>query len=168
MIRAVRDLLPFPRSFMANPLAFGAPFPGISVLIIDPNKDDRRYYAGGLRSSSTDYLVLEAGNGSSGLDLYRTTHRIDCVVLELFLPDVEALEVLASIVLNAYRPTVAVVGLARWASRTLSDIAVQKGLQACLMKSETPPDVLDREIQKAMRTVFSHRTKQSSDYLPLN
>src|SRR5262245_63516789 len=108
MSRAVRDLIPFPRSVMANPLAFGAGFPSISVLMIDPNEEDRGYYAKGLRSSSTDYLVFEAGSGGLGLDLYRT-HRIDCVVLELFLPDMDALEVIATIVPMAQRSTVVLV-----------------------------------------------------------
>src|SRR5262249_18127093 len=110
MIRAGRDLISFPRSVKGNPLAFCWVFSPITVLMIDPNEDDRGYYAKGLRSSSTDYLVFEAGSGRSGLDLYRT-HRIDCVVLDLFLPDVDALEVLATIVPAAQRPMVAVLGL---------------------------------------------------------
>jgi len=167
MIRAVRDLIPFPRSVMANPLAFGAGFPSISVLMIDPNEDDRGYYAKGLRSSSTDYLVFEAGSGRSGLDLYRT-HRIDCVVLDLFLPDVDALEVLATIVPAAQRPMVAVLGLSRWSSRTLTDMALQKGVQTCLIKSETSSDTLERGIQDAMSAVLARQTHKTSDYLPLN
>jgi CheY-like chemotaxis protein len=167
MIRAVRDLIPFPQSVMANPLAFGAGFPSISVLIIDPNEDDRGYYAMGLRSSSTDYLVFEAGSGRSGLDLYRI-HRIDCVVLDLFLPDMDALEVLATIVPTAQRPTVAVLGLTRWSSRALTEIALQKGVQTCLIKSETSSDTLERGIQDAMSAVLAHRTQKTSDYLPLN
>lgn len=167
MIRAVRDLVPFPRSVMANPLAFGGGFPNISVLMIDPNEDDRGYYAKGLRSSSTDYLVFEAGSGGLGLDLYRT-HRIDCVVLELFLPDMDALEVIATIVPMAQRQTVAVVGLTRWSSRTLTDIALQKGVQTCLVKSETSSDALERGIQNAISAVLAHRTHTTSEYLPLN
>jgi DNA-binding NarL/FixJ family response regulator len=167
MMRVVRDVVPFPRSLMADPLAFGAAFPGTTVLIIDPNENDRRYYAKGLRSSSTDYLVLEAGDGRSGLEVHRT-HRIDCVILELVLPDVDALEILASMVPIASRPTVAVVALAQWSSPSLYDIAMQKGVQACLIKSETSRDVLEQTIQKAMSAVFSYRNKTASDYLPLN
>lgn len=167
MIRAVRDLVPFPRSFMTNPQSFSGTFPGISVLMIDPNEDDREYYAKGLRLCSTDYLVFEAGNGRSGLDLYRT-HRIDCVIFELSLPDVDALEILATLIPMAHRPTVAVVGLARWSSRALVDIALQKGAQACLIKSETSSDVLEQAIQKAMSAVSYNRNKKLSDYLPLN
>jgi DNA-binding NarL/FixJ family response regulator len=165
MIRAVGDVVPSPRSLMAAPLAFGAAYPGTTLLLIDPNEDDRRYYAKGLRSCSTDYLVLEAGDACSGLDLYRT-HRIDCVILELLLPDVDAIEVVASMVPVAYRPTVAVVALARWISSSLSDIALQTGAQACLIKSETSRDILEQTIQRAMSAVFSRQTK--ADYLPLN
>jgi DNA-binding NarL/FixJ family response regulator len=144
MISPGCDVVPFPRSVMAIHQAFSAPFPGITVLLIDPSEDDRNYYAEGLRACSTDYLVLEASDGRTGLDLYRT-HRIDCIILELVLPDVNAVKVLATVV-----PRVAVVALSRWNSKMLSEIALQYGAQACLIKSQTAGEVLDHVIQKAV------------------
>jgi DNA-binding response OmpR family regulator len=60
--------------------------PTTSVLLIDSNANERAFYADGLKRCSPDYLKLEATDGRSGLDLYRS-RRIDCVVLELALPD---------------------------------------------------------------------------------
>ena len=65
-----------------------------SVLFIDGNAADRTYFAEGLKRCSSDYLILEAPDGKSGLDLYRRSPRIDCVVLELDLPDRSGFEIL--------------------------------------------------------------------------
>ena len=40
-----------------------------SVLFIDGNAADRTYFAEGLKSCSSDYQILEATDGESGLDL---------------------------------------------------------------------------------------------------
>ncbi len=58
-----------------------------SVCFIDGNDADRAYSAEGLESGSSEYLILEAPDGESGLDLYRRSRQIDRVVLELSLPD---------------------------------------------------------------------------------
>src|SRR5690242_18175308 len=68
--------------------------PTTSVLLIDGNDTDRAYFAEGVKSCSPDYLILEAKDGASGLDLYRRSQRVDCVVLELDLPDRSGFEVL--------------------------------------------------------------------------
>ena len=41
-----------------------------SVLFIDGNDAGRAYFAEGLKSRSSDYLILEASDGESGLDPY--------------------------------------------------------------------------------------------------
>src|SRR5207344_3326511 len=87
--------------------------PTTSVLFIDGNDSDRTFFADGLKSCSSDYLILEATDGESGLDLYRRSQRIDCVVLELDLPDRSGFEVLVTLVPIASRPNVAVIVLTR-------------------------------------------------------
>ena len=165
MISTAYDIVPFPRLVMADPLAYGAGVPGMTILLIDPNEDDRTHYAKALRACSTDYLVLEAPDGRSGLELYRS-HRIDCIVLEPLLPDMDALEILSTVVPKAYGPTVAVVCLARWTTRGLSDLLLQKGAQACVTKSETSGRALERVIQKAMDAITGG--PKMPDFLQLN
>lgn len=76
-----------------------------SVLFIDENDVDRAYFAKGLQSCSSEYLILEAQDKESGLDLYRQSPRIDCVLLELDLPDRLGSEVLVDLVPFARRRT---------------------------------------------------------------
>jgi hypothetical protein len=60
--------------------------PATSVVLIDGSKNHRTYWADQLKRCSADYLIVGAGDRESGLELYRP-RRIDCVVLELSLPD---------------------------------------------------------------------------------
>src|SRR6266571_436788 len=123
---------------------------GTSVLLIDGNAADRAFYADGLKSCSADYLILEATDGESGLDLYRRSQRIDCVVLEFALPDGSAFEVLVDLIPFVHRPNVAVIVLTRFGYRGLWELAKQNGAHACLLKQHTSGDVLDKGIQRAV------------------
>ena len=67
--------------------------PATSVLLIDGNHTDRKFFADQLKDRSPDYKILEATNGEEGLILYRS-RRIDCVVVALELPDQSGLKVL--------------------------------------------------------------------------
>ena len=71
--------------------------PTTSVLFIDGNDTDRKYFAKQLKGRSPDYEILEATDGESGLLLYRS-RRIDCVVVALELPDQSGLKVLVDLV----------------------------------------------------------------------
>jgi len=64
-----------------------------SVLLIDPNNDDRQYWMGRLASSSAHYKVFEAKDAETGLALCHS-ERVDCVVMELHLPDMSGFQVL--------------------------------------------------------------------------
>jgi CheY-like chemotaxis protein len=78
-----------------------------SVLLIDGNDADRAFYAGELKACSP-YQVVEATDGQSGLDLYRS-QRIDCVVTELALSDKSGFEILADFVPVSSKPQIAVL-----------------------------------------------------------
>ena len=64
-----------------------------TIVLIDPNNEDRQYYREQLKISSKDYTVLEADTAERGLAICRT-ERIDCVVTELHLPDMSGFQVL--------------------------------------------------------------------------
>ena len=126
---------------------------GTSVLLIDGNAADRAFYADGLKSCSADYQIIRATEGQSGLDLYRRSRRIDCVVLELALPDGSAFEVLVDLIPIVHRPNVAVIVLTRFGYRGLWELAKQNGAYACFLKQHTSGDVLDKAIQRAVAFV---------------
>jgi CheY-like chemotaxis protein len=83
-----------------------------SVLLIDGSQDQRAYWADQLKRCSPNYEIVEASDGQSGLDLYRS-RRIDCVVLALSLPDQSGFQTLVELVPIASRPEVAVFMLTR-------------------------------------------------------
>jgi len=121
-----------------------------SVLFIDGNDADRAYFAEGLKLCSPDYLILEARDGASGLEIYRRSSWIDCVVLELDLPDRSGFEVLIDLVPLVRRPNVPVIVLTRLTDRGVWTLAKRNGALACFVKQHMGYDALDRAIQNAV------------------
>lgn len=119
------------------------------VLFIDGSAKDRALYVSGLQHCSPDYQIIEAPDGQSGLAVFQD-QRIDCVVLELDLPDLSGFEVLGRINPTVKRPNVAVVGLTRLAHRGLYEIAQSIGAYVCFYKPHTSPYDLDRAVQRAI------------------
>jgi CheY-like chemotaxis protein len=123
-----------------------------SVLLIDGFSADRTYFANQLKHCSFDYQIIEATDGHSGLELYRS-RRVDCVVLELTLPDRSGFEVLENLVSSVDRPQVAVIALTHLIHYGVWELAKQKGAYACLVKKLTSGEDLDRAIQQAVALV---------------
>jgi len=123
-----------------------------SVLFIDASKNQRAYWAEQLTHCSPDYQILEASDGQSGLDIYRSRH-IDCVVLELSLSDQSGWETLINLVPVASRPDVAVVVLTIMTHQGVWELARQNGAYACLAKKFTTGEDLDKAIQRAVAFV---------------
>ena len=90
--------------------------PITSVLFIDGSKNQRAYWVDQLKRCSLHYEFLEASDGQSGLALNRS-RRIDCVVLELSLPDQSGFQTLVDLVAIASWPYVAVVVLTHMTHR---------------------------------------------------
>ena len=123
-----------------------------TILLIDDNDNDRTYYAERLKIGLPDCHVLEAKDGRSGLDLYHS-RRIDCIVTELYLPDMSGYELLVEVVPHPSKPTTAVIMLTRAVWRNLNELALQHGAHAFLVKRFTSGDELGLIIQKAMARV---------------
>jgi DNA-binding NarL/FixJ family response regulator len=126
--------------------------PGTSVLLIDGDSTDRITFASQLKRCSPDYKILEAKDGEEGLALYRS-RRIDCVVLEIQLPDLSGFEVLMTLVPLARKPRIAVIVLTKLTHRGLWELAVKNGAYVCFHKSHTTGEDLDRAIQRAIAFV---------------
>ena len=93
-------------------------------------------------------------NGQAGLD-FCETYPIDCVVLELRLPDMSGFAVLAKLVSLARHPDLAVIILTRYDNQSLLEVALKKGAQISLRKSVTSGDLLS----KAISAVLQARTQ---------
>jgi DNA-binding NarL/FixJ family response regulator len=136
-----------------------APSP-TTVLLIDPHKEDREYWTQRLNISSPQYIVLEAETGKSGLLMCRQ-QRVDCVLVELSLPDMSGFEVLIKLVPRARRPDLAVMVLTRLALYPMGDLALKNGAQDYLVKSRISGDNLDWAIQKAIFAVAFKKSHSS-------
>jgi DNA-binding NarL/FixJ family response regulator len=142
-------------------------FAPATILVIDANAQDRQYFTDHLRTHASDFQVLEATTGRSGLDVYqRRLQQIDCVVLELTLPDISAFEVLMQLVPRAEAPNVAVILLSTTPRRSLMDLAMKHGAQACLDKSQTSGYELSLAIRKAVNRVETMRKQPVVTLVP--
>ena len=126
--------------------------PTTSVLFIDGSKNQRAYWAEQLKCCSPDYQILEASDGQAGLDICRS-RRIDCVVLELSLPDQEGFKTLVELVPVASRPKIAVIVLTLMTHPGVWRLAKENGAYTCLAKDYTTGEDLDKAIQRAVAFV---------------
>ena len=136
-----------------------------SVLIIDGSKNQRTYWADQLKRCSPGYVIVEASNGQLGLDLFRS-RQIDCVVLELGLPDQSGIQTLVELVSSVSRPQVAVIVLTHMPDRGISELASQNGAYASFVKRHTTGEDLDRAIQRGVSLVgHMNDSRQSTNTL---
>jgi CheY-like chemotaxis protein len=131
------------------------------ILFIDDNKDECDYFIQRLQLDSPEFTVLHAESGQSGLARCKDTP-IDCIVLEVDLPDMSGFEVLLKLVPRSWHPDNAVVVLTRLANTYLLQAAVTNGAQAAFYKPMTCGDMLTKAILKAMATVPKERKQDST------
>ncbi len=124
----------------------------IPILLIDGNHKDREYYAQRLKASSPDYDVVQAWTGQSGLAVC-SRQPIECVILEIDLPDMSGFEVLAKLVPRALQPEIAVIVLTTLSNPFLLELAMKNGAKAAFHKTMMSGDILDKAVFKAISTV---------------
>jgi DNA-binding NarL/FixJ family response regulator len=128
-----------------------------TVVLIDPNNEDRQYYSERLKISSKGYKVLEASTAERGLAICRT-ERIDCVITELHLPDMSGFQVLIRLNPIVHRSLhIPVIALSHFILPSIIEAAKKLGAQSYLIKSHASCDDLDRAIQKAIARVEGAR-----------
>lgn len=123
-----------------------------SVLLIDANDKDRQYYAHGLKVSSPDYTIFEAATAQAGLDLYKA-QSIDCVILELSLPDASGFDVLAELVPIARQPQIPLIVLTSFNNLALLEVAKMNGAFVTLQKEITSSEGLGKIVRKAIEII---------------
>jgi len=128
----------------------------ISILFIDSNKRDHDYYAWRLRASPLSYDIVHAASGRAGLD-HCARQPIECVVLEIDLPDMSGFEVLAELVRSACHPEMAVVVLTGHPNPYLLELALKNGAQAALQKMTPSGHKIEKCILAAIASVKGNR-----------
>jgi DNA-binding NarL/FixJ family response regulator len=131
-----------------------------TILLIDGYEKDRTYYVDRLKASLPTSVILEAKDGQSALALL-PSRSVDCIVLELVLPDISAFEVLLRLVPLVKHQTVAVVMLARETIPSIADLARQYGAQSVLIKRLTSGEDLAEAIGKAIAVVAPRRKDEA-------
>ena len=122
------------------------------ILLIDPSHRDRDHYTQRLQTSSVQLVVFHAITGQAGLDLC-SRQRVNCIVLELDLPDMSGFEVLLRLVPHPQHPAIPVIILTRIANQYLLDAAINNGAQAAFHKSISSEEVLLNVILKSITTI---------------
>lgn len=130
-----------------------------TVLMIEDDPNELAFWSSALRNCSTHYSVLEATSGQEGLELLRL-QEADCVLLDLDLSGSSGFQFLFDLVPNRNRPEIAVLIFTRLRNPTLTNMALENGAQAYLIKQGTSPDALDKAIQKAVTTIASALGKE--------
>ena len=133
----------------------------IKVLLVDPNKEDREYWVDRLTISSPAFSVLEADNGAVALAICES-QRIDCVVVELTLPDMSGFQLLTRLIPRAFDPQLPVIVLSRLNLPPMRRLAINNGAQTYLHKSAVAGHVLGWEVQKAIAAVAFQRARHSA------
>jgi DNA-binding NarL/FixJ family response regulator len=128
----------------------------ISILLIDGNDRDCDYYSWRLHGSPLKYDLARATTGRAGLD-HCARQPIDCVVLEIDLPDMSGFEVLAKLVRSASRPEMAVVILTGHPNPYLLELALKNGAKAALQKEAPSGRTLEKYILNAIASVKRDR-----------
>jgi ribose transport system substrate-binding protein len=124
-----------------------------TVLVIDEDEEQRKYWCEALIHSAHHYTVLEASKGQLGLDLCRS-QRVDCIVLELDMPE-SGFYVLFDLIRDRTRPQIAVVILTHLLAPNVLEMAKHNGAQVCLVKQATSAQDLENAIQNAVTAVRS-------------
>ena len=133
-----------------------------TVLLIDPDREDRRYWTERLKSSSQHYQVLEAEDAETGIAIWKS-EQVDCVVLELHLPDMSGFQVLLQlnpIVRHCLQTPV--VTLSHFILPSIAEAAKTLGAQSYLIKARASGDDLICAIQKAIAIVRLDREEVTS------
>ena len=125
-----------------------------TVLFVDDNPEDLTVWADALATCSSRYSVLKVTSGEAALALFNDRH-IDCVVLDLDLPQSSGFELLFQLVPRRDHPRVAVIILTRLRNPVLHQMSLDNGAQAYLVKPGTSAQDLDLAIQQALAAVAS-------------
>jgi DNA-binding response OmpR family regulator len=128
----------------------------MNILFIDSDEQQRQRWVDALITYSPGYICFHAADGRTGLAVAAREH-VDCVILELNLPDRSGLAILLELVRFVRSPQMPVVVLTEVPLELISDIALRNGAQSCLAKEPIIIADLDVAIRNAVAAVSPNR-----------
>jgi serine phosphatase RsbU (regulator of sigma subunit) len=131
--------------------------PPIQVLLVEDDAGDALLVEEHFARSSISVALHRVTSLAEAIDSRRI--RVDCVLLDLALPDARDLEALG-VVLDAFDAPVVV--LTGFSDHDLGVAAVSAGAEDYLAKNEVDPALLERSVRYAIER---HRTKDTSRQL---
>jgi CheY-like chemotaxis protein len=118
--------------------ADAAPEPQPAVLVVDDVETVRRLMARILERAG--YRVLQASDGLGGIEAFRAAPRqIDCVLLDLVLPDIGGGQVVAAI--REIRPDVPIVVMSGHASEEAAALLLGQSVASIVQKPFQPAEL---------------------------
>jgi DNA-binding NtrC family response regulator len=116
------------------------------ILIVDDGKDFRE----ALRDFLVylGYQVQEASDGRKALDLLRKSHGIDLVLLDINMPRLHGVEILAQI--RKMAPELNVIIVTGHCTRDIMASLPEGHVQGCIEKTENP-DKIKKIIEKTLK-----------------
>jgi serine phosphatase RsbU (regulator of sigma subunit) len=134
-----------------------APNHRMTVLLIEDDEDDALIVDDLLSASATNVRLLHGLTLARGLELL-SANTVDCVLLDLRLPDAEGLEAVTRV--REASPRIAVVVLTGFDEATAGEAAVDAGAQDYLSKANVDADLLSRAIRYAVGRRHAEETQQ--------
>jgi DNA-binding response OmpR family regulator len=130
----------------------------MNVLFIDSDEQQRQRWVDALVAYSPSFICFHAADGRTGLGVAAREH-VDCVVLELNLPDRSGLAILLELVHFVRYPQMPVVVLTELPLELITDIALRNGAQSCLVKEPIIIADLDMAIRRAVAAVGPNKNR---------
>jgi DNA-binding response OmpR family regulator len=130
----------------------------MNILFIDSDDQQRQRWVDALITYSPGFICFHAADGRTGLAIVAKEH-VDCVVLELNLPDTSGLAILLELVHFVRHPQMPVVVLTEVPLELISDIALRNGAHSCLVKEPINIAHLDVAIRSAVAAVGPNKNR---------
>ena len=117
-----------------------------TVLFIDNQSEDLGSWSNRLQKYSSRYAVVTLSSAEGALVFLRH-QRVDCVVLDLDVPQSSGFELLLALIPDRQHRRIPVIVLTHLRNPALHRMTLENGAHACLVKEGTTVQDLDHAIQ---------------------
>ena len=135
----------------------------LTILIIDDCPEDREVYRRYLlQDTENNYTILEEESGEGALTLCQQ-FRLDAILLDFVLPDLDGLEFLSELRLLTKEAMPATIMLTGYGNEALAVQAMKSGVQDYLVKGQTTGERLRSTIHSAIKNARLRQKLHASE-----
>ncbi|HEU5086005.1 MAG TPA: PAS domain-containing protein, partial [Roseiflexaceae bacterium] len=132
--------------------------PSFTILFVDDSSEDRSIFQRYLRRDTLrTYICLEAATGREALQICAATPKLDCVVLDHSLSDMDGVELLKQLIRSCHPNAMAFVMVTGSGNEQVAVSALKQGAHDYLVKAAATPSDLQRAVANAIEKVQLHR-----------